>query len=39
MLILTRKSGQSFQVGDEVTITITEIVGDVLWKATVRLPV
>ena len=28
MLILTRKSGQSFHVGDEVTITITEIVGD-----------
>lgn len=28
MLILTRKSGQSFSIGDDVKITITEISGD-----------
>lgn len=28
MLILTRKSGQSFQIGDNITVTITEISGD-----------
>ena len=28
MLILTRKMGQAFQIGDEITITITEISGD-----------
>lgn len=28
MLILTRKSGQGFTIGDDVEITITEISGD-----------
>lgn len=28
MLILTRKSGQSFHIGDDIKITITEISGD-----------
>lgn len=28
MLILTRKSGQSFQIGDSIKVTITEISGD-----------
>lgn len=28
MLILTRKTGQSFQIGDDIRVTITEISGD-----------
>lgn len=28
MLILTRKSGQSFMIGDDIKITLTEISGD-----------
>lgn len=28
MLILTRKSGQSFQIGEDIKVTITEISGD-----------
>lgn len=28
MLILSRKSGQSFVIGDNIEITITEIAGD-----------
>lgn len=28
MLILTRKSGQSFQIGENIKVTITEISGD-----------
>lgn len=28
MLILTRKTGQGFRIGDDVEITITEISGD-----------
>ena len=28
MLILTRKCGQAFQIGDNIRITITEVSGD-----------
>lgn len=28
MLILSRKSGQSFQIGEEIRVTITEITSD-----------
>ena len=28
MLILTRKSGQSFRIGEDIVVTITEIQGD-----------
>ena len=28
MLILTRKSGQGFRIGDDIEITITEVSGD-----------
>lgn len=28
MLILTRKAGQGFRIGDDIEITITEITGD-----------
>lgn len=28
MLILTRKTGQAFSIGEDITVTITEIAGD-----------
>ena len=28
MLILTRKTGQGFRIGDDIEITITEVTGD-----------